>query len=142
MAPAVKDNIFDSFTHITLHEDGTWEFDPPAGFAWVAKSNDGAYNEKSQRTFATQAEAYNDMRQTVLDKMKWNTEYDEDFGDGDVPYTVVFSPEIIFHASFSGVYVYRVVPAKDAESIHKTDEKAFFADADIRDFLKEHGFSG
>ena len=30
MDPAVKDNLLDSFTftHIILHEDGTWEFDP------------------------------------------------------------------------------------------------------------------
>ncbi len=35
------------------------------------------------KVFPSEAEAYKDMRQAALMKMCWNTEYDNDFDDGD-----------------------------------------------------------
>jgi hypothetical protein len=51
------------------------------------------------------------MRNAVLEKMKWNTEYDEDFSDGTdaISYKVWFEQGMIVHQSFSGTYVYLIV---------------------------------
>ena len=77
-------------------------------YEWVCKSDDGVYEEESGRGFETRREAYNDMRNAALEKMKWNTEYDEDFEDeeDEVGYHVVFSKGKIIHESYSGIYTY------------------------------------
>ena len=79
-------------------------------YKWVCKSNDGAYKEESKYNFETKKEAYNDMRNAVFEKVKWNTEYDEDFDyDGEViDYHVDFSQGRIVHESYSGIYTYTI----------------------------------
>ena len=78
-------------------------------FRWVANSNDG-WDDASTKTFDTEVEAYNDMRDAVFEKMKWNTEHDEDVSEyEEVTYEVSFKPTEIVHKSFSGVYTYKIV---------------------------------
>ena len=43
-------------------------------YSWKAKSDDGAF-EDNGKCFATKEDAYNDMRNHALEKMKWNTEW-------------------------------------------------------------------
>lgn len=105
------------------------------GFKWVAFSRDRSFEDTSEESFEDKEDAYLDMRTAALDKMEWNTE-PEDFDDTDaIRYEVWFSPEIIVHESYSGVYVYRIVPAKDADGL---DAETFFKDKAVIDFLKEH----
>ena len=80
-------------------------------FYWKAKCLDGAYEDESDRGFDTRAAAYNDMRNAALEKMKWNTEYDEDFEDivdDVIDYEIEFSKDKIIHRSYSGKYVYEI----------------------------------
>ena len=78
-------------------------------FGWVASSNDG-WDDKSDKMFDTEKDAYNDMRNAVLEKMKWNTEHDEEVSEyGEVTYEVSFKPTEIVHKSFSGIYTYSIV---------------------------------
>ena len=60
-------------------------------FKWVAKSDDGVFEDESTRCFATQKECYDDMRNHALEKMKWNTEYEHDLEDCNIGYSVKFS---------------------------------------------------
>lgn len=53
-------------------------------YKWVCNSDDGTYVDNSEHDFATKAEAYNDMRNAALEKMKWNTEYNEEIGRAHV----------------------------------------------------------
>ena len=78
-------------------------------YHWRAYSDDGGFEDESTKDFETEKEAYEDMRNAALEKMKWNTEYDEDFED-DVPigYTVIFEKNKITHSSYSGLYVYEI----------------------------------
>ena len=82
-------------------------------FYWKAKCLDGAYEDESTKEFDTKAEAYFDMRNAVLEKMKWNTEYDEDFEDDKdvIDYDVhfEFSKGEITHQSYSGIYIYEIL---------------------------------
>lgn len=92
-------------------------------YYWKAYSDDGAYKVNSTRGFKTQKEAYNHMRNAVLEKMKWNTEYDEDFDvdgfDGTIPieYDVHFnfSQGKITHKSYSGLYTYEIYERNENE---------------------------
>lgn len=78
-------------------------------YTWFAESNDG-WDDCSQKTFDTEKEAYDDMRDAVLLKMKWNTEHDEEVTEyGEVTYQVSFKPNEIVHESFSGTYTYRII---------------------------------
>lgn len=109
----------------------------PVKYKWVAFSNDGAYEVSSDATYESKKECYDDMRDAVLKKMKWNTEYDEDFDyeDSAVNYEVRFAQEMIIHESFSGVYVYKIVKEKDKVTI-----KDIFT-PEFKEWLVEHGFS-
>lgn len=91
----------------------------PCKCKWVAYSNDGSYEDFSRGSFDNKKDCYNDMRNAVLEKMKWNTEYDEDFPctDDAVGYKVRFTQDMIIHTSFSGTYVYKIVGADDAVKI-------------------------
>lgn len=93
---------------------------------WVAYSNDGSYEDFSKGSFDNKKDCYNDMRNAVLEKMKWNTEYDEDFPyeDDAVGYKVRFAQDMIIHTSYSGTYVYKIVGADDVVKIDDifTDE--------------------
>ena len=48
-------------------------------YKWIAYSHDYAYKDNSKKVFDTIKDCYNDMRKSVLEKMTWNTNYDEDF---------------------------------------------------------------
>lgn len=81
-------------------------------YKWFAESNDGSFTDESRKSFATKKECYNDMRNAALEKMKWNTEFDEDFDDMDdedyIEYRVKFSKDKIIHESYSGIYTYEI----------------------------------
>ena len=78
---------------------------------WVAFSHDTAYEANSKTTFTEEKDCYNDMRNAVLEKMKWNTEYAEDFETKHdaVSYKVWFEQGMIVHQSYSGTYVFLIV---------------------------------
>lgn len=79
-------------------------------YKWVASCDDGAFEDESRTLFSSKKSCYNDMRSHALEKMKWNTQYDEDFGDCDsIGYEVQFTPNSITHKSYSGVYTYQIV---------------------------------
>lgn len=78
-------------------------------FYWKANCTDGSFDDESERGFVTKKEAYEDMRNAVFEKMKWNTEFDEDFYDTDkILYDVEFSQDKIIHTSYSGEYIYEI----------------------------------
>ena len=81
-------------------------------YYWKVYCEDGAYEDESNRGFETKGSAYDDMRNAALTKMKWNTEYDEDFTDGaeviDYDVHFSFSQGKIVHESYSGKYVYEI----------------------------------
>ena len=83
-------------------------------FKWVCHSLDG-YDDVSKGTFNCKKDCYDDMRNAVLEKMKWNTQYDEDFpySEDVVNYKVRFTQDMIIHCSFSGTYVYKIIPADE-----------------------------
>lgn len=87
-------------------------------YIWVASSDDGAFEDSSETTFDTPKDAYNDMRDHALEKMKWNTQYDEDFNDEEpvIGYDVVFRQNTIVHKSYSGIYTYEVKEYAEAET--------------------------
>ena len=87
----------------------------PCKCRWVAYAKDTVYEKFSQGSFDNKKDCYNDMRNAVLEKMKWNTEYDEDFEyeDDAVGYKVRFTQDMIIHTSYSGVYVYKIVGADE-----------------------------
>lgn len=89
-------------------------------YGWIASSNDGSY-EDNGGLFETHEEAYKDMRNHALEKMKWNTEWedfsylsDEDF----IAYDVQFSRNSIVHRSYSGIYTYEIVKKKEKIFVH------------------------
>lgn len=79
-------------------------------YMWIASSDDGAFEDKSQQPFNSPKDAYNDMREHALNKMKWNTQYDEDFNEEEpeIGYEVTFTKDTIIHKSYSGTYTYKV----------------------------------
>ena len=85
-------------------------------YYWEANSNDGAFYAESTKLFSTIEDCYNDMRDNALEKMKWNTEYKEDFcgmPEGDyIGYNVKFYPNKIIHTSYSGEYTYEIKEKK------------------------------
>lgn len=90
-------------------------------YSWKAKSDDGAF-EDNGKCFATKEDAYNDMRNHALEKMKWNTEW-SDFSDMAkedwIGYNVKFHQEYIIHESYSGTYTYEIVEVQ--ERVYKYD---------------------
>jgi len=145
--------------HIVIQDDGTeiGIFHNLKGdnhmYDWICSSDDGAYEDKSKYIFTTKEDAYYDMRDAALEKMKWNTVYNEDFEDDEhqIDYHVVFSKDKIVHESYSGVYTYEIRKIMTSrEAIEKNNVVIFEAD-DVNDstwdviisILKEHipGFS-
>ena len=86
-------------------------------FKWIAKSDDGAFEDESTKVFDSKKDCYEDMRNLALEKMKWNTEYDDDFSylldDDYIGYEVKFKQDEIVHTSYSGVYTYKIVEVKN-----------------------------
>ena len=51
-------------------------------FKWVAYCHDWAFEDNSNTPFETEGECYKDMQAHALEKMKWNTNYEDgDFAD-------------------------------------------------------------
>lgn len=81
----------------------------PAKYVWYAISNDYNFEDKSKKSFDTMEECYNDMRNSAFEKMKWNTQFAEDFCDcTSIGYRVSFAKDKIVHCSYSGNYVYQI----------------------------------
>lgn len=86
-------------------------------YSWKAKSDDGCY-ETQGMLFSTKQEAYNDMRHYALEKMKWNTEWEDVEEDDTIGYEVHFSRNKIVHKSYSGIYTYEIVEIHDKVKLH------------------------
>ena len=90
-------------------------------YSWVASSNDGSFEDKGRIWFKSHEEAYEDMRGYALEKMKWNTEW-EDFSDMDkedyIGYEVKFHQDYIIHESYSGTYTYKIVEEREKVYLH------------------------
>lgn len=89
-------------------------------YSWKAKSDDGCY-ETQGMLFSTKQEAYNDMRHYALEKMKWNTEWEDVEEDDTIGYEVHFSRNKIVHKSYSGIYTYEIVEIHDKVKLHDRD---------------------
>lgn len=93
-------------------------------YTWKATSDDGCYEDKGRRWFDTKKEAYEDMRKYALEKMQWNTDW-EDFFDMDeedwIGYNVKFHPNYIVHESYSGIYTYEIVSQSEKVYLHDRD---------------------
>ena len=91
-------------------------------YSWKASSNDGSFEDDGQVWFKTHKEAYEDMRNHALEKMKWNTEWHDldDIEDKDnwIGYDVKFHPNYIVHESYSGIYTYEIVSQSEKVSLH------------------------
>lgn len=89
-------------------------------YSWKASSNDGSF-EDNGGWFETHEEAYNDMRNHALEKVKWNTEW-EDFSDLSeedfIAYDVQFSRNSIVHRSYSGIYTYKIVKKREEVCVY------------------------
>lgn len=101
------------------------DYSPTGKWKWVAKSNDGSFQDESRCVFDTKEEAYNDMRSAALEKMKWNTEwadviggFGEDNDDFSLGYEVHFCPSWIEHTSYSGTYTYKIIQATSEDLLH------------------------
>lgn len=110
-------------------------------YKWIAKSNDGSFEDESA-LFETEKECYNDMRNAVFEKMKWNTEYDEDFHDiledEYIRYAVKFNQRKITHDSYSGLYTYEIVEIDEMKTLELTkDACRLIADA-LEDHIREY----
>lgn len=96
-------------------------------YIWTANSDDGCFEDKSEKAFDTQEECYMDMMNHAVNKMKWNVEYcdvtegqhliddnglmrtdEESMLDGFIGYEVRFYPHKIVHTSYSGTYTYEI----------------------------------
>lgn len=88
-------------------------------FKWIAKSDDGVFEDESTEVFYSEKDCYEDMRNHALDKMKWNTEYDEDLSyllnEEYIGYEVKFKQNEIVHTSYSGVYTYKIIENMEKE---------------------------
>lgn len=108
-------------------------------YSWKAKSDDGGY-ETQGMLFSTKQEAYNDMRHYALEKMKWNTEWEDfsDLSDDDfIAYDVQFSRNSIVHRSYSGIYTYEIVEIHDKVELHDREWEVIdkFEPRDMYDWL-------
>lgn len=86
-------------------------------YSWKAKSNDGSF-EDDGGWFETHEEAYNDMRNHALEKMKWNTEFYDVEEEETLGYSVHLSKNKIVHESYSGVYTYEIVERREKVYLH------------------------
>lgn len=114
-------------------------------YFWIASSDDSAYEDRSDGLFTDKRECYDDMRDSALEKMKWNTQYNEDFYEPDdyIGYKVRFSKNTIVHDSYSGSYTYQIFCLEELLA----EPKRFFLskycqdlkvkDTDIRECLRK-----
>ena len=87
-------------------------------YSWKAKSDDGSYEAQAYKWFATKEDAYNDMRDEALEKMKWNTEFYDVEEEDTLGYSVHFSKNKIVHESYSGIYTYTLIEVEDKVKLH------------------------
>lgn len=83
-------------------------------YKWIVSSDDDCFIEESKTLFRCEKEAYDDMRNAALEKMKWNTEYGDipqnhDLDEDYIGYSVKFFKDKIIHESYSGIYTYNIV---------------------------------
>lgn len=123
---------------------------PNGKYTWVAFSNDGSFEDSADEPFDTIEKAYYNMRDAVLRKMTWNTEF-TDFGIGAssgeemskavgtreendmaIGYDVLFFPSAIIHKSYSGDYYYDIMPCYTFNEKKKADEYEIRIDITIR----------
>ena len=73
-------------------------------YYWIAESTDNSYREISV-PFKTKKEAYENMRNSALERVKCNTQFE------DIPmeYIITFSRDNIKQISYCGEYFYRIV---------------------------------
>ena len=87
-------------------------------YTWKAASDDGAFEDKGRRWFNTKKEAYEDMREYALEKMQWNTEW-EDVDESDtLGYKAHFSRNKIVLKSYSGIYTYEIIAREEEVNLH------------------------
>ena len=90
-------------------------------YIWKAWSDDGCFEDQSIREFSTKKDAYTDMRESALEKMAWNTEW-EDVDESDtLGYQVHFSRNKIVHKSYSGTYTYEIVEVNETVHLHERE---------------------
>ena len=96
-------------------------------YLWTAISDDGCFEDKSEKVFDTQEECYMDMMNHAVNKMKWNVAYGDVTEDqhliddnglirtdeksmqgGFIGYEARFYPHKIVHTSYSGTYTYEI----------------------------------
>ena len=104
-------------------------------YLWTANSDDGCFEDKSEKAFDTQEECYMDMMNHAVNKMKWNVEYSDVMEDqhliddnglirtdeksmqgGYIGYEARFYPHKIVHTSYSGTYTYEIKKRQDAKT--------------------------
>ena len=79
-------------------------------YYWVVHPTHGYSQKVSNGRFKTKKEAYESMRNSALYRMKWNTEFDEFFGQGElINYEIKFSRDCIRCISCFGDYIYKIV---------------------------------
>lgn len=119
------------------------DYSPTGKWKWIAKSDDGSFKDASKYLFDNIKDAYNDMREAVIEKMKLNTDYDEDCGyanDGLITYHVDFRPMQIEHTSYSGTYRYEIVPATLEDGLRMT-KKPKVSREEATMFISMYGFN-
>lgn len=119
------------------------EYSPTGKWKWVAKSDDGCFDDASKYLFDNLKDAYNDMREAVLERMKLNTDYDEDCeyaNDGLITYHVDFRPMRIEHTSYRGTYRYEIVPARLEDGLRMT-KKPKVSREEATMFISMYGFN-
>lgn len=87
-------------------------------YTWKATSDDGCYEDKGRRWFDTKKEAYEDMREYALEKMQWNTEWEDVDENDTLGYEVHFSRNKIVHESYSGIYTYEIVEKREKVCVY------------------------
>lgn len=119
------------------------DYSPTGKWKWIAKSDDGCLNDASKYLFDNLKDAYNDMREAVLERMKLNTDYDEDCAyanDGLITYHVDFRPMRIEHTSYRGTYRYEIVPAALEDGLCMT-KKPKVSREEATMFISMYGFN-
>lgn len=111
-------------------------------YAWTAKSDDGCFEDMSEKAFDTQEECYTDMMVHAVNKIKWNVDY-WDVIDGQnilekngikqtnevgkdagyIGYELKFMPHKIVHTSYSGTYTYEIVTKEDEDKKEDNPEQ-------------------
>lgn len=117
------------------------DYSPTGKWKWIAKSDDGSFEDASKYLFDSLKEAYDDMRNAALNKMKCNTQYDAYFPDCEkLSYEVRFSPMRIEHTSYRRTYRYEIVPAELEDGLCMT-KKPKVSREEATMFISMYGFN-